>query len=74
MGGFPGGMGSHEEEVSVSAPYWGSRGELIEVLDLARAGAVSVHTETCSLDEAPLTYERLHAGKVNGRAVTLPNR
>ncbi len=55
------------------SPYWGSRGEFVEVLDLARAGAVSVHTETYSLDEAPLAYERLHAGKVNGRAVILPN-
>lgn len=49
------------------APYWGSRAELVEVLELARAGAVSVHTETYTLDEA------LHAGAVNGRAVILPN-
>ncbi|WP_432189577.1 NAD(P)-dependent alcohol dehydrogenase [Streptomyces sp. Tue6028] len=72
-GALPVGFGALHFEVSVSAPYWGSRGELIEVLDLARAGAVSVHTETYSLDEAPLAYERLHAGKVNGRAVILPN-
>ncbi|MFD7872876.1 NAD(P)-dependent alcohol dehydrogenase [Streptomyces sp. NPDC059766] len=60
-------------DVSVTAPYWGSRSELMEVLSLARSGAVSVHTETYSLDEAPLAYERLHAGKVDGRAVILPN-
>ncbi|MEU1202026.1 NAD(P)-dependent alcohol dehydrogenase [Streptomyces sp. NPDC005813] len=72
-GALPVGFGALPFEVSVSAPYWGSRGELIEVLDLARAGAVSVHTETYSLDEAPLAYERLHAGKINGRAVVLPN-
>ncbi|WP_329579145.1 NAD(P)-dependent alcohol dehydrogenase [Streptomyces sp. NBC_01361] len=72
-GTLPVGFGALPFEVSVSAPYWGSRGELIEVLDLARAGAVSVHTETYSLDEAPLAYERLHAGKVNGRAVILPH-
>ncbi|WP_329185899.1 NAD(P)-dependent alcohol dehydrogenase [Streptomyces sp. NBC_01428] len=72
-GALPVGFGSLPFEVSVTAPYWGSRGELIEVLDLARAGAVSVHTETYSLDEAPLAYERLHAGKINGRAVILPN-
>lgn len=46
---------------------------MIEVLDLARAGAVSVHTETYSLDDAPQAYERLHAGKISGRAVILPN-
>ncbi|WP_320776389.1 NAD(P)-dependent alcohol dehydrogenase [Streptomyces sp. CRN 30] len=69
---FPVGFGLTPFEVSVSAPYWGSRSELMEVLSLARAGAVSVHTETYSLDEAPLAYERLHEGKVNGRAVILP--
>ncbi|MEU5032129.1 NAD(P)-dependent alcohol dehydrogenase [Streptomyces milbemycinicus] len=70
---MPVGFGHLPFEVSVNAPYWGSRVELFEVLDLARAGAVSVHTETYSLDEAPLAYERLHAGKINGRAVILPN-
>ncbi|WP_419994721.1 NAD(P)-dependent alcohol dehydrogenase [Streptomyces boninensis] len=72
-GELPVGFGGLPFEVSVTAPYWGSRGELIEVLDLARAGAVSVHTETFSLDEAPEAYERLHAGKITGRAVILPN-
>ncbi|MYV93716.1 zinc-binding dehydrogenase, partial [Streptomyces sp. SID1034] len=55
------------------APYWGSRAELIEVLDLARAGAVDVHVETYSLDDAPKAYERLHHGLIKGRAVILPN-
>ncbi|MEV5609050.1 NAD(P)-dependent alcohol dehydrogenase [Streptomyces sp. NPDC052225] len=72
-GSLPVGFGRTAFEVSVTAPYWGSRGELIEVLDLARAGAVSVHTETYSLDDAPKAYERLHDGKINGRAVILPN-
>lgn len=36
-GALPVGFGSLPFEVSVTAPYWGSRGELIEVLDLARA-------------------------------------
>ncbi|MFI6660621.1 zinc-binding dehydrogenase [Streptomyces sp. NPDC050523] len=72
-GALPVGFGSLPFEVSVTAPYWGSRSEVIEVLGLARSGAVSVHTETYGLDEAPLAYERLHAGKINGRAVILPN-
>ncbi|BAJ28143.1 MULTISPECIES: NAD(P)-dependent alcohol dehydrogenase [Kitasatospora] len=67
------GFGALPYEVSVTSPYWGSRAELIEVLDLARAGAVDVHVETYGIDEAPLAYERLHAGKINGRAVILPN-
>ncbi|MCF2130210.1 NAD(P)-dependent alcohol dehydrogenase [Strepomyces sp. STD 3.1] len=72
-GSLPVGFGVLPFEVSVTAPYWGSRGELIEVLDLARSGALSVHTETYALDDAPLAYERLHAGQVNGRAVILPH-
>ncbi|MGW1010116.1 NAD(P)-dependent alcohol dehydrogenase [Streptomyces termitum] len=72
-GTLPVGFGALPYEVSVTSPYWGSRAELIEVLDLARAGAVDVHVETYSLDEAPEAYERLHAGRVEGRAVVLPN-
>jgi propanol-preferring alcohol dehydrogenase len=72
-GALPVGFGTTAYEVTVSAPYWGTRDELIEVLDLARAGAVSVHTETFSLDDAPEAYARLHDGKISGRAVVLPN-
>jgi propanol-preferring alcohol dehydrogenase len=72
-GSLPVGFGTISYDAAVRAPYWGTRGELIEVLDLARTGAVDVHVETYSLDEAPAAYERLHAGKVNGRAVILPN-
>lgn len=71
-GTLPVGFGALPFEVSVAAPYWGSRPELTEVLDLARAGSVDVHVETYPIDEAPLAYERLHAGKINGRAVILP--
>jgi propanol-preferring alcohol dehydrogenase len=59
--------------MSAYAPYWGTRGDLIEVIALAQAGALSVRTEIYTLDEAPLAYERLDAGKVTGRAVVLPN-
>lgn len=72
-GALPVGFGSLPYNTTVTSPYWGSRSELAEVLDLARAGAVEVHVETYSLDEAPLAYERLHHGKINGRAVILPN-
>ncbi|MCZ1006309.1 NAD(P)-dependent alcohol dehydrogenase [Streptomyces lydicus] len=72
-GALPVGFGYLPHAVSVNAPYWGSRTELVEVLALARSGAVSVHTETFSLDDAPLAYERLHAGEIIGRAVILPN-
>lgn len=60
-------------DVGVRAPYWGSRSELIEVLDLARSGSIGVEIETFSLDEAPRAYELLHQGKIRGRAVVVPN-
>jgi propanol-preferring alcohol dehydrogenase len=56
----------------VRAPYWGSRAELIEVLELARRGQVNVEVETFSLDEAPRAYELLHDGRIRGRAVVVP--
>ena len=67
------GFGVTPYDAAFRAPYWGSRAELIEVLDLARDGSVSVHVETYSLDEAPKAYERLHAGQVRGRAVIVPD-
>lgn len=57
---------------SVRAPYWGSRSELFEVLDLARSGAIHVETEVFSLHDAPKAYERLRRGSLRGRAVIVP--
>jgi hypothetical protein len=57
---------------SVRAPYWGTRTELMEVLDLARAGAVHVEVEKYTLDEAPEAYRRLHEGAVRSGAVVVP--
>lgn len=59
-------------DVSVRAPYWGSRPELIEVLELARRGQVNVEVTTFSIDEAPHAYELLERGEVRGRAVVVP--
>ncbi|MFF0739703.1 NAD(P)-dependent alcohol dehydrogenase [Streptomyces sp. NPDC004111] len=67
------GFGTVPYDAAVRSPYWGSRSELIEVLDLARSGAIDVHVETYTLDEAPEVYARLHDGRINGRAVILPH-
>ncbi len=71
-GQVPVGFGSTAFDVSVRAPYWGSRAELIEVLELARRGQVNVEVETFSLDEAPRAYELLQDGRIRGRAVVVP--
>ncbi len=67
------GYGTMANDVTVRSPYWGSRSELLEVLELARSGAINVEVETYSLDEGPKAYERLHAGKVSGRGVIVPH-
>jgi len=66
------GFGAIAYDVAVRIPYWGSRSELIEVLDLARAGQVEVATQRYSLDDGPKAYEALTAGTVRGRAVIVP--
>lgn len=66
------GMLARPYDASIRSPYWGSRGELIEVLELARAGLVHVETERFSLDDAPEAYHRLHEGTLRGRAVIVP--
>ena len=51
---------------------WGTRAELAEVVELARAGACSIEVERVALDEVPAAYERLEAGDVRGRVVAVP--
>ncbi|WP_129657851.1 NAD(P)-dependent alcohol dehydrogenase [Rothia halotolerans] len=67
------GYGTIAYDAAVRSPYWGSRGELVEVLEMARRGQLSVEVETFSLDDAPKAYERLHEGSLRGRAVIVPN-
>lgn len=69
---LPTGFFSTPMGAAVRAPYWGTRSELIEVLDLARTDAIGVHVERYSIDEAVEAYRRLHAGDVRGRAVVVP--
>jgi propanol-preferring alcohol dehydrogenase len=59
-------------EVSLATTYWGTLPELSEVLDLARRGLISAHVERYPLADALTTYEKLHAGDVEGRAVIVP--
>ena len=57
---------------SVLAPYWGTREDLYEVVELAKEGKLDVHTEVFSLDDALAGYDKLHAGTLDGRAVVVP--
>jgi propanol-preferring alcohol dehydrogenase len=69
---MPTGFFSTPFGASVRAPYWGTRSELMEVLDLARAGAIHVEVERYALGEAPEAYRKLHDGRIRGRAVIVP--
>ncbi|PPF90030.1 alcohol dehydrogenase [Subtercola sp. Z020] len=66
------GFGSIAYDVAVRIPYWGSRSELIEVLDLARAGRIDVEVQPYSLDDGPQAYADLAASTIRGRAVIVP--
>ena len=66
------GFGAIAYDAAVRVPYWGYRNELIEVLDLARAGGVDVEIQTYSLDDGPKAYEDLAASTIRGRAVIVP--
>ncbi len=72
-GSYPFGFFTIPYEASLATTYWGSRPELIEVLELARAGHVKTEVHRFSLDEGPQVYEQLAAGQLTGRAVIAPN-
>ena len=72
-GRIPVGYGALPFDVSVTVPYWGSYGELVEVVELARAGKIHAHTESFPLERAADAYERLRAGTLLGRAVITPH-
>jgi propanol-preferring alcohol dehydrogenase len=57
---------------SVSAPFWGPREDLVTVVDLARAGRLTAHTETFALTDVVAAYDQLRAGRIGGRAVVVP--
>ncbi|MBF6413909.1 NAD(P)-dependent alcohol dehydrogenase [Nocardia cyriacigeorgica] len=66
------GFGISPYETAVTAPYWGTRNELIELIDLAHAGVLDIAVERFTLDDAPEAYRRLAAGTLRGRAVIVP--
>jgi propanol-preferring alcohol dehydrogenase len=60
-------------ESQLTIPYWGSAVELMEVLDLARAGMIRAHTERFPLDRVEDAYARMREGTLDGRAVICPH-
>lgn len=58
--------------VRVSAPFWGTAGELAAVVELAQAGHLVPEVEVIAFDEVPAAYDRLRRGGVLGRLVVDP--
>jgi propanol-preferring alcohol dehydrogenase len=54
---------------SVGAPFWGTRADLVAVVELARQGVLQPMVETVPFDAVAAAYERLHDGGVIGRLV-----
>lgn len=59
-------------DVSVQTTYWGSRPELVEVLELAARGLLRPKVTTFTLDTAVDAYRQMAAGRLEGRAVIVP--
>lgn len=71
-GEVPLGFFTQPYAVSIATTYWGSRGELVELLALAAKGLVSTESTVYSLEHGAAAYRDLHAGTVTGRAVVVP--
>jgi alcohol dehydrogenase, propanol-preferring len=72
-GTFPLSFFSQPYECAVATTYWGSAIELLEVLELARAGRIHAHVERFPLDRVANVYEQLRRGEIDGRAVVCPH-
>jgi propanol-preferring alcohol dehydrogenase len=57
----------------VQTTYWGSRHELVEVLDLGARGLVRPTITSFTLEQAVDAYHQLEAGELDGRAVIVPS-
>ncbi|MEW2384388.1 zinc-binding dehydrogenase [Micromonospora sp. NPDC047707] len=71
-GTLPVGFFSVPYEVSIQTTYWGSRPELIEVLELGARGLVRPKASTYALEDAVTAYRKMADGTLEGRAVVVP--
>jgi propanol-preferring alcohol dehydrogenase len=71
-GSVPIGFLSMQPEMTVTNTYWGTPAELIEVLDLARAGHLQSNIKSYRLEQAQQAITDLKHGTVPGRAVLVP--
>jgi alcohol dehydrogenase, propanol-preferring len=58
---------------AVTAPFGGTRLDLMEAIALAEAGMIEAEKTCFSLDDAVSVYARLEKGEIQGRAVFVPD-
>ena len=58
----------------VNAPFWGTREDLVAVVELARRGLLTPVVEEVPFGDVARGYDRLHDGSVTGRLVVVPER
>jgi propanol-preferring alcohol dehydrogenase len=71
-GTLPFRFGAIPFETPVVFSNWGTRAELAEVVELARAGVIRLEVERVELADVPAAYARLESGDVRGRVVAVP--
>jgi propanol-preferring alcohol dehydrogenase len=71
-GSFPAASPDLPVEWSLNRISCGTRTELFEVVELARAGVIRLEVERIGIDDALDAYRRLRAGEIVGRAVVVP--
>ncbi|MGR7026759.1 NAD(P)-dependent alcohol dehydrogenase [Geodermatophilus sp. URMC 62] len=59
-------------EITVRTIYWGSRSDLIAVVELARQGVITPRLQRYPLEDARSAFDDLTAGRIQGRAVLIP--
>lgn len=59
--------------VSLSMPFWGTRAELVEVIELAHNDLIRVETHFFPLEQAKYVLHELRSGSFTGRAVLVPS-
>lgn len=66
------GFGITPWEMSVSNSLWGTRLELMELVQMAQCQPLEIRTVPFPLELAPMAYQMLHERKIDGRAVVVP--
>jgi propanol-preferring alcohol dehydrogenase len=61
-------------EMEVTTSSWGSISELDEVLSLAKMGKIHTRAKKIGFGEMNKTFEELAAGKIEGRAILVPDQ